>query len=54
MRQPESPSLRLAAKVNRLPGPGSPLQSANFNIHEVIETDSKINTLHNNAEQFGA
>lgn len=29
------------------------MQSANFDIHEVIETDSTVNTLHNNSEQFG-
>lgn len=46
-------ALHLAAKAHRRSGPGPPLQSANFDIHEVIETDSKINNLHNNAEQFG-
>ncbi|KAL4422695.1 hypothetical protein ABPG75_008892 [Micractinium tetrahymenae] len=31
---------------------GALTKGANFDIHEVIETDSKINTLHSNAEQF--
>lgn len=31
---------------------GALTKGANFDIHEVIETDSKINNLHSNAEQF--
>lgn len=51
-----------AGHPERTPGPlhdmrksrvfGALTKGANYDIHEVIETDTKVNTLHQNAEQF--